>query len=120
MASIMKYLKSIIIFISSIVIIPLIFTIFNLFGISTSKIFTIIVSAILMLIIGFITGRSSTSKGYLNGLLLSIICVLLLVIISLIFRFQININSLIYYVIMIFATVMGSMIGINKKVKKLS
>lgn len=70
-----------------------------------------------MFIIGLILGKQSDSKGYLNGLLLSVITILLLVITSLIFKFPLNINTLIYYVILIITTVLGSMIGINKKTK---
>lgn len=112
-----KYIKSLIIFLSSIVIIPIFLTIFNLLNLSTSRIIVIIVGALLMLTIGFITGKNSNSKGYLNGLLISIIAISILLIISLIFKFKLNINSLIYYIILVISTTLGSMIGINKKTK---
>lgn len=112
-----KYIKSLIIFLSSIVIIPIFLTIFNLFKLSTNRIMIIIIGSLLMFVIGLILGRNSISKGYLNGLLLSVISILILVLISLIFRFQLNINTLIYYVILILASVTGAMIGINKKAK---
>lgn len=113
-----KYIKSLIIFLSSIVIIPMFLTIFNLFNLSTSRIIVIILGAILMLFIGFITGKNSNSKGYLNGLLISVISILILVIISLILKVKLNINSLIYYIVLVVSTTLGSMIGINKKSKK--
>ena len=113
-----KYVKSLIIFLSSIVIIPAFLTIFNLFKLNTSRITIIIVGAIMMLIIGFITGKNSNSKGYLNGLLISVISIIILLIFSLIFRFKLNINSLLYYVVLVISTTLGSMIGINKKSKK--
>lgn len=112
-----KYIKSLIIFLSSIVIIPIFLTIFNLLKLKTNRIMIIIIGAILMFIIGLILGRQSESKGYLNGLLLSVITILILVITSLIFRFPLNINTLIYYVILAITTIFGSMIGINKKTK---
>ncbi|MBQ3020906.1 MAG: TIGR04086 family membrane protein [Bacilli bacterium] len=112
-----KYLKSLIIFMSSIIIIPFFLSLFNLLKLETNKIMIIIIGSILMFIIGFILGRKSNSKGYLNGLLLSVICIFILVILSLIFRFSLNINTLIYYVILVISTVFGSMLGINKKVK---
>jgi len=112
-----KYVKSLIIFLSSIVIIPIFLTIFNLFKIETNKIIVIIIGAILMFIIGLLMGKKSESRGYLNGLLLSVISILILVLLSLIFRFSLNINSLIYYVILILSTVIGSVLGINKKAK---
>lgn len=112
-----KYIKSLIIFLTSIVLIPVFLTIFNLFKLKTNRIMIIIIGAILMFIIGLILGKQSESKGYLNGLLLSVITILLLVITSLIFKFPLNINTLIYYVILIITTILGSMIGINKKTK---
>lgn len=113
-----KYIKSLIIFLSSIVIIPMFLTIFNLFNLSTSRIIVIILGAILMLFVGFITGKNSNSKGYLNGLLISVISILIIVIISLILKVKLNINSLIYYIVLVVSTTLGSMIGINKKSKK--
>lgn len=112
-----KYIKSLIIFLSSIVIIPIFLTIFNLFKISTNRIIIIIIGALLMFIIGLILGKKSESKGYLQGLLISVFSILILVLVSLIFRFQLNINTLIYYVILILASVTGAMLGINKKAK---
>ncbi len=112
-----KYIKSLIIFLSSIITIPILLTIFNLLKLQTNKIMIIILGAILMFIIGLILGRKTDKNGYLNGLLLSIITILILVITSLICRFDLNINSLIYYIILTISTVFGSMIGINKKTK---
>lgn len=120
MAILFKYLKSFIIFFISLLIIPGILTIFNLFNIHINRIIIIIISSILMLVIGFITGINSNSKGYLNGILISTISVLFMLLLSLIFRVSININSLIYYVIIIFSGCFGSMIGINKKNKSIS
>ena len=112
-----KYIKTLIIFLSSIIIIPIFLTIFNLLKLDTNRIMIIIIGSILMFILGIIMGKKSVSKGYLNGLLLSVISILILLIISLIFRFNLNINTLIYYVILTLATIVGSMLGINKKAK---
>lgn len=108
-------LKSLIIFLSSIIIIPFFLTLFNLMKLETNKISIIIISSILMFIIGIITGRSSNSKGYLKGLLVSMVSILILVLLSLIFKFTLNINTLIYYIILVISTIFGSMIGINRK-----
>ena len=112
-----KYIKSLIIFLTSIITIPILLTIFNLFKLNTNRIMIIIIGSILMFIIGLIIGKKSESKGYLNGLLLSVISILILLITSLILRFQLNINTLIYYTILVLSTTFGSMLGINKKNK---
>ena len=112
-----KYIKSLIIFLSGIVIIPIFLTLFNIFKINTNKIIIIIFGSILMFIIGLTLGKKVEKNGYLNGILLSVISIIILLMISLIFRYKLNINTLIYYVILIISTVFGSMIGINKKIK---
>lgn len=112
-----KYIKSLVIFLSSIVIIPIFLTIFNLFKLKTNRAIVIIIGALLMFIVGLILGKKSEHRGYLNGLLLSVISILILLLISLIFSFTLNINTLIYYVILVLATTLGSMLGINKKTK---
>lgn len=112
-----KYIKSLIIFLTSIVTIPILLTIFNLLKLKTNRIMIIIIGSLLMFIIGLILGKKSESKGYLQGLLLSVITILILVILSLILKFPLNINTLIYYVILTITTILGSMLGINKKTK---
>ena len=113
-----NYIKSLIIFLSSIIVIPFLLTILNLLKLNTNKIIIIIIGAILMFVIGLITVKGSNNKGYLNGLLISVICIFIVTILSLIFRFQLNINSLIYYIILVISTIFGSMIGINLKKQK--
>ena len=112
-----KYIKSLIIFLSSIVTIPIFLTIFNLLKFNTNRILIIIMGAILMFTMGLVLGKKCESKGYLHGLLLSVISILILVIVSLLFKFPLNINTLIYYVILVLSTIVGSMLGINKKTK---
>jgi len=117
MNTIFKYIKPLIIFISSLIIVPFILTILNLLKLETNKLIIIIVYSIIMFVIGIILGKFSNNKGYLRGLLFSTLCILILTLLSLIFKFTLNINSLIYYVILIISTTFGSMLGINKKSK---
>lgn len=112
-----KFIKSLLIFLSSIIIIPIFLTIFNLFKLQTNKIIVIIIGSILMFVVGLVLGKKTEKNGYLNGLLLSIFSIIILLLLSLIFKYSLNINTLIYYVILVISTVFGSMIGINKKIK---
>ena len=118
MNTIFKYIKPLILFISSLIIIPFILTLFNLMKLETNKTIIIILFSIIMFIIGIILGKNSNNKGYLKGILFSIICVLFIILLSLIFKYPINISSLIYYIILVISTTFGSMLGINKKSKK--
>ena len=117
----MKYLKklgfSFLYIIASILIITFIITILNYFNIISDKIisiFKILIPVISLFIGGFYIGKKSTSKGYLEGLKLG----LLFSIFLLIFNFLALSNSfklkyLLFYLIIIVSSILGSMIGIN-------
>ena len=121
----MKYLKklgfSFIYIISSILILTFIITIFNYFNIINNKtisIFKILIPVISLFIGGYYIGKKSNNKGYLEGLKLGIIFSLFIII----FNFLVLSNSfklkyLLFYIIIIISSILGSMIGINKKSK---
>ena len=95
-------------------IIPLILAIFNLLNVKTNNIVIIILMSIIMLISGLFIGKKSLKRGYLNGLLLGFITCLLFFLISLIFKTNYHLNSLIYYLLIIISSCFGSMIGMQK------
>ena len=111
------YLKCLLAFIITLLILLLISTILYYFDIINYnfvkyfKIFTIIVSSFIS---GFIRGINSLNKGYINGIKLSVIIVAILFIFSLIVR-PFNFDDLIYYIIIILTTTFGAMVGISKK-----
>lgn len=111
-------IKSLLIFLGYIMLFPFFLTITNLLKLNTNRIIIIITSSILMFIVGYILGKKINKNGYLNGLLLSIICTFIFLLLSLIFRFNLNFNSLLYYLILIVSTIFGSIISINRKIKK--
>lgn len=63
---------------------------------------------------GFIRGITSSNKGYVNGLKISAIIVLLFLTVT-IFLKQFSLKCIIYYAIIAATVTLGSMIGINKK-----
>lgn len=121
----MEYLKklgfSLIYSIGSLSIITFIITIFNYFNIISDKIipiFNILIPIISLFIGGFYMGKKSNNKGYLEGLKLGMVFSILL----LIFNFLTLSNSfkfkyLLFYLIIIVSSIMGSMIGINTNKK---
>lgn len=94
-------------------------TILNYTGILTGNIldiFNIILLFISILIGGILTGRKANRKGYIEGIKFgSIIMVLILLINILIFRNKINLISILYYLLIIFISMIGSIIGISKR-----
>lgn len=119
METVKKYLISLGITFSLIIIISFFINLLNYFEILNTNAFKIIITltGILSIFIGaFILGKNSNKKGYLEGLKFGIIICLLMFIISyLAFDNNMLLASLIYYLILIFTSCVGSMIGINKK-----
>ena len=94
-----------------------IFSYFNLFNDSTTKIFKLLSIVISVFVSGFIVGKNGLKKGYIEGSKLSVLVISILTIFTLIFK-NIKIYTMLYYVIIIISTVFGSMIGSLKKTKK--
>ncbi len=113
-----KYFRSILYIFGIILILLLFLTIFNYFNIITGTLFNVIkfiIPLTALFVGGFIIGKKSQKKGWINGVKLGLILVTLFVILSLIFSFKIEVKSLLYYLILIFSSMLGSVIGINKK-----
>lgn len=76
----------------------------------------IVIPIISVLIGGFYLGKRSKEKGWLEGLKLGGIFLLLLFIFSYLgFQKSFRLKDIIYYLILLVSSILGSMIGINKK-----
>ena len=64
----------------------------------------------------FIMGRNTNKNGYLEGIKIAIIIDLIFIIFSIIFK-DFKIESIIFYIILLASSILGSIIGIQKKVK---
>lgn len=91
----------------------------NYFEVLNTSLFKIIITitGIISIAVGaFILGKKSLKKGYLEGIKFGFLTCLLMFIISyLAFDSNIFLESLIYYLILIFTSCIASTIGINKK-----
>ncbi len=117
----MKYLKTIAFEFIILLILTLISTIlyyFNIIGNSTNDTLKIINFIIIFIFAGFYIGKNSNKKGWLEGLKISGINILIFVLLSLIFKYDFNIMQFLYYLIISIIIVLGSIIGINFKKKK--
>lgn len=116
----MKYLKSILIFIICIFLLNIIISIFNYFDIFNEniikilKIITILISSLLS---GLYLGFNSNKKGYLEGLKLSLIVLIIFTIFNLV-TCNFHIVTLIYYLIIIILITISTILGINIKKSK--
>ena len=117
----MKYLKTILfelIILISLTLVSTILYYFNIINSSFNNIFKIITFIITFLISGIYIGRKSNKKYYIEGLKISVINVIVFLLLSIIFRNNFNIKQVIYYIILILITVLGSIIGGNIKKNK--
>lgn len=88
---------------------------FNLISYKVVSVFSFIFMCILFMITGFNLGKKSEKKGYLTGLFIGAINILLILLLSLILRSLPNIKSLLYFITLLLSSTLGGMFGINKK-----
>jgi putative membrane protein (TIGR04086 family) len=113
-----NYLKPMLYILGIILGLLLLLTIFNYLNIITGTFLNImkfLIPVIALFVGGIMIGKISSNKGWLNGLKLSLILIVLFFILSLIFSIKIDFKNLIYYLILAGSSMFGSMIGINKK-----
>lgn len=98
------------------IFISTIFNFFDLFGIKIMNFLYMFIPIISCFISGIFMGIKSLKKGYLEGLYLGILMVVIFFLLNYLgFDNGLNLKSSIFYFIIIATCVLGSMIGINKK-----
>lgn len=87
----------------------------NLFSSSFVSVCKMIIPIVSLFIGGFVIGRKSSKKGWLEGLKLSIIFIVILILFNILgLKTQIALKNILYYIIMITSCIFGGMLGINK------
>lgn len=116
---IIKYLKSFMYILISIILFSILIgtlSYFNILGNGAIKAFEVIAIIISMLIGGIYLGKNSNKKGFLEGIKIGLAMIILLFIFGyLAFDKSFSISSLIFYFIIIISSILGSILGINKK-----
>lgn len=94
---------------------------FNIIGKNTITVLKIIIPIISLFIGGYYIGKKSNKKGWLEGLKLSLIFSVILIIFNYLgFDNSFEIKNILYYLIIIISCIFGSMIGISKNTKEKS
>ena len=109
-------LRNIAIFFLVMLVYLIIITTFNYFELISPKVISVIsfiFITLLFMFSGFYLANKSESKGYLSGLIMGGINMGLLFIISIILQCDLKLNILLYFLILILASTMGGMFGIN-------
>jgi len=95
----------------------LIITLINYFNVMNGNIVSImkfILPMISMIVSSYRLGKMSDKKGYLEGLKFGTIIIFIFMILVIILD-KLNWKSILYYGILLLTSIMGSMIGINRK-----
>ena len=120
MNNIKNYLVAIGYFLLVVAVFAIILTIFNYYDIVTSKLFKIIkvlIPSLALFIGGYKVGNSANKKGYIEGIKLSLIIIVMLFMFSYLgFNVTFNVSLILYYIILIISSTLGAMVGINKKI----
>ena len=113
-----NYLISLLYVIISIFLLTIIFTIydyFNLFNLKAYKIIITLIPIISLFIGSFKLGKLSNKKGYLEGIKLSLIYILITILFQILGLNKFNVNNLYLYIVYILISSLGASLGINKK-----
>ncbi len=109
------YLKSYLYLFILITIMTIILSIINYFIPKNMEIFKIIIPVIAMLIAAINLGKKVKNKAYLEGIKFSGIYLIFITIIRLIFKLTFSYKIVIMYILILIASILGCMIGINLK-----
>lgn len=115
MKHLLKYLGYYAIFL---ILLVFICSLLNLIGVNSTitNLIIFIFNLGAFFIYGFKSGKKAISKGYLEGLKISGLFLLVLIAINLFSaKSFLNLSTLIYYIVLVLAGTLGSMLGINKK-----
>lgn len=114
----LNYLKFISIFLIIELMLSFIMSLLNLFGISSgiTTIILLVSNIILFFILNYFNALKMRKKGFLEGIILGLIFIILMFLIKIIlFDSKANIATFIYYLILFITSIFGGMFGVNKK-----
>lgn len=113
-----KFIKPLLYSLGILFILTFIITFLNYIGIISGlplKIIKMLIPFISYIIPGFMIGKRSDKKGWLNGLEIGLILTLILLFLNMFLKNEITILFVLYYIGLILSSILGSMIGINRK-----
>lgn len=117
--NIKKYLKSLLYILVCLLSFSLLLTIlsyFNIIGSNTLKYLKLISLITSLFIGGLYIGKHASKKGYMEGLKIGAIMVILIMLLNYLgFESNFSIGSILYYLIILTSSILGSILGINKR-----
>lgn len=118
MKKVINYLKFVSIFLIIELMLTFIMSLLNFLGINSgiTTIILLICNILLFLILNYFNAKFFKKKGYLEGIILGLIFIVLMFLIKIIlFNNPFTISTFIYYLILFMTSIFGGMFGVNKK-----
>lgn len=118
MKKLINYLKFLSIFIIIELMITFVTSILNLLGINSgiTTIILLIFNSILFFVLSYINAYIQQKKGFLEGIIMGLIFIIVMLLIKIIlFNSGYGLSTLIYYIVLFISSILGGMIGVNKK-----
>jgi len=95
------------------------FSYFDIFGKAFVSTMKIIIPILSFFIGGISLGKKSNQKGWLEGIKLGLILIIMILIFNyLALDWNFNLKNILYYLILMMGSIFGSMIGISRKKKE--
>lgn len=113
-----RLLKSLIYYIIFIVLLSFVVSLLNLVGVDSTvtNLILFVFNVIAFFLYGFKNGVVAPKKGYLEGLKIGFILLAILFVINIIVaRKFFSVAMIVYYLVLVLASVLGGMVGISKK-----
>ena len=66
----------------------------------------------------FITAKKTGEKGYLTGIIIGSVVFIVITLFSLIMGNNLSLNTLFHFIIIMLSSIVGGIMGVNKKSKK--
>ncbi len=92
---------------------------FNLISYKTVSVLSFIFMCLLFMYNGFSLGKKSSKRGFLSGLMIGTINIILVLLLAIILRSIPGFKSLIYFAVLLLSSTLGGMFGINFKKENL-
>lgn len=118
MKKLINYLKFLSIFIIIELMITFVTSFLNLLGINSgiTTIILLIFNSILFFVLSYINACIQQKKGFLEGIIMGLIFIIVMLLIKIIlFNSGFGLSTLIYYILLFISSILGGMIGVNKK-----
>lgn len=118
MIKLINYLKFISIFLIVELMITFIMSLLNLIGVNSgiTTIIMLVSNLMLFFILNYFNAFKLKKKGFLEGISLGGIFILIMILIKMIlFHGLFSISTIIYYLILFITSIIGGMFGVNKK-----